>query len=230
MNIIAKVGKILAFRPYMFFEYIGKSLLFSFNYLVWKVIPRRWLEIGDNPHIACLWCFRAEKPWARIEVGHDFTAYKQCRITAWGRGRIKIGDCCSLGSRTTIDARESIKIGDHVLVSWDVSMSDFEGHPIDHTERAREMDYSKAMLWPQFKKGSSRRVDYEPAFRSKPIIIEDDVWICARAMILKGVRIGRGSIIAAGAVVSRDVPPYSVAAGNPARVVKRLDGSRDAGP
>lgn len=54
----------------------------------------------------------------------------------------------------------------------------------------------------------------------KDVIIEDDVWIGARAVILKGVRVGRGSIIAAGAVVVRDVPPYAIVAGVPASVVK----------
>lgn len=54
----------------------------------------------------------------------------------------------------------------------------------------------------------------------RDVIIEDDVWVGARAIILKGVTIGRGSIVAAGAVVPRDVPPYAIVAGVPARVVK----------
>ncbi len=229
MNIAQKVGRTVATRPFMLLEYAGKSILFILSYLIWKVLPRSWLKIGGNPHIASLACFRAEKPWASIEVGDGFTAYKRCRISAWGRGRVRIGNGCSLGSHTTIDARESIEIGSHVLISWEVSMSDFEGHPIDPIERAREMDHSKAMLWPQFGVKSSGKLEpYEPKFDSKPIVIEDDVWICARAMILKGVRIGRGSIIAAGAVVARDVPPYSVAAGNPAKVVKTLEKRPDA--
>ena len=53
-----------------------------------------------------------------------------------------------------------------------------------------------------------------------PVRIEDDVWVGARVIILKGVTIGKGSIIAAGAVVSRDVPPYSIAGGVPAKVIK----------
>ena len=53
-----------------------------------------------------------------------------------------------------------------------------------------------------------------------PVIIEDDVWIGARAIILPGVIIGKGSVIGAGAVVAKSIPPYSVAVGNPARVVK----------
>lgn len=60
--------------------------------------------------------------------------------------------------------------------------------------------------------------------RDRPVVIEDDVWIGTRAIILPGVRVGRGCIIGAGAVLTRDVPPYSVVAGNPARVVrKRLE-------
>lgn len=58
----------------------------------------------------------------------------------------------------------------------------------------------------------------------RPVVIEDDVWIGARAIILPGVRIGQGAVIGAAAVVTKDVPPYSVAAGNPARVVKHRNG------
>ena len=56
----------------------------------------------------------------------------------------------------------------------------------------------------------------EPA----PVVIEDDVWIACRAIILKGVRIGKGAIVAAGAVVTKDVPPYTMVGGNPARVIR----------
>lgn len=56
----------------------------------------------------------------------------------------------------------------------------------------------------------------------KPIIIEDDVWITMNCMVMKGVRIGRGAVIAAGAVVTKDVPPYCVAGGVPAKVIRRI--------
>lgn len=63
---------------------------------------------------------------------------------------------------------------------------------------------------------------YEGFTQIRPVIIEDDVWIGARCIILPGVKIGKGSTIGAGSVVSKEVPPYSVVAGNPARVVKSL--------
>lgn len=55
---------------------------------------------------------------------------------------------------------------------------------------------------------------------ARPVVIEDDVWIGRRALILPGVRIGQGAIVAAGAIVTKDVPPYAVVAGNPARIIK----------
>jgi len=59
----------------------------------------------------------------------------------------------------------------------------------------------------------------------KPVVIEDDVWIGCRAIILPGVTIGKGSIIGAGAVVTKDVPPYSIVGGNPARVIRSRETS-----
>jgi acetyltransferase-like isoleucine patch superfamily enzyme len=58
---------------------------------------------------------------------------------------------------------------------------------------------------------------------SQPVVIEDDVWIGAKASIMPGVTIGRGSVVGTAAVVTKDVPPFSVVAGVPARIVKTLD-------
>jgi maltose O-acetyltransferase len=64
----------------------------------------------------------------------------------------------------------------------------------------------------------------------KPVIIEDDVWLGERVIILPGVTIGKGSIIGAGAVVAKNVPPYSIAVGNPALVVKKRSGMASQKP
>lgn len=58
---------------------------------------------------------------------------------------------------------------------------------------------------------------------AKPIVIGDNVWIGEYASVLKGVTIGTGAIVASHAVVTKDVPPYTIVAGNPARVVKELE-------
>ncbi|HGE70735.1 TPA: acyltransferase [Candidatus Poribacteria bacterium] len=63
-----------------------------------------------------------------------------------------------------------------------------------------------------------------------PVVVEDNAWVTAGAIILPGVRIGKGSVVAAGAVVTRDVPPNTVVAGNPARVIKLLVCNPENGP
>ena len=105
-----------------------------------------------------------------------------------------------------------IQIGDHCIISNHVHIYDHNSHPTDPQARLRMLEsgfYGELWDW----KNSE----------SKPIAIESNVWIGFNAVVLKGVRIGEGSIVAACAVVTRDVPPYSVVAGNPARVVKSLE-------
>jgi acetyltransferase-like isoleucine patch superfamily enzyme len=68
---------------------------------------------------------------------------------------------------------------------------------------------------------ASLRID-EQGVSTLPVTIEDDVWIGANAVVLPGVTVGTHSVVAAGAVVSRDVPPYSLVAGVPAKVIKKL--------
>jgi len=68
---------------------------------------------------------------------------------------------------------------------------------------------------------TSRPMNTQGFVASSPIVIEDDVWIGAGVTVLPGVRIGRGSVIGAASVVTKDVPPWTVAAGNPARVVRQ---------
>ena len=53
-----------------------------------------------------------------------------------------------------------------------------------------------------------------------PVVIEDDVWVGARVIVLPGIRIGKGSVIGAGAIVTKDVPPFSICVGNPARIIR----------
>ncbi len=106
---------------------------------------------------------------------------------------ITIGEFSSLGDRTEIHCGGQVIIGDRVSLSWDVLVMESDYHTAGHGDA-----------------------------RPRPIIIEDDVWIGARSTILKGVRIGHSAIVGACAVVTKDVPPYSVVAGNPARIVKTL--------
>jgi acetyltransferase-like isoleucine patch superfamily enzyme len=67
---------------------------------------------------------------------------------------------------------------------------------------------------------------YQQKILTAPIVIEDDCWIAANVVLTAGITIGKHSVVAAGAIVTRDIPPYSVAVGNPARIIKRYDSDR----
>lgn len=113
---------------------------------------------------------------------------------------ITIGDDCGF-TGTTLVAAERIQIGNRVQVGANSTIVDTDFHPL--TPEARACDFL--------------------AGAHAPIVIEDDVFIGMQSLILKGVTIGRGSVVGAGSVVTRYVPPGVVVAGNPATVVKRLE-------
>lgn len=121
--------------------------------------------------------------------------------------RIIVGRNCDLNG-IAITAYKSVSIGDYVQIGAGGLISDTDLHPLD--ARLRRMQLS----------GGKYPIE---AVAKADIVIEDDVWIGYGVIILKGVRIGRGSIIGAGSVVTGNIPPSSVAAGNPATVVRKLD-------
>jgi acetyltransferase-like isoleucine patch superfamily enzyme len=123
-------------------------------------------------------------------------------LSATRGGAIDIGRMCYVGDGSRIRANQSVTLGDYVLISHLV-----------------EIDDSEAEL--------CGRADNQTS-QSTSIKIEDDAWICLKATILKGVTIGRGAIVAAGAVVSEDVPPMTIVAGNPARIVGKVPGALPA--
>ena len=106
---------------------------------------------------------------------------------------IDIGEFTSIGDRTQIHCGKRVTVGNHVLIAWDVNIIEYEYH-------------APGGGYP------------EP----RTITIEDEVWIGAKSIILNGVTIGKGAIIGAGSVVTKDVHPYTFAAGNPAREIKRV--------
>lgn len=128
------------------------------------------------------------------EIGVSCIIEKGCSI---GRN-VSLGNYTSVGIRCSVQAET--KIGDHVMMGPECLI-----YTINH----------------RFNKEKLR---FEGYTEREPVIIEDRVWLGARCIILPGVTIGKGATIGAGAVVTKDVPAYAVAAGNPARIVKnKLD-------
>lgn len=135
----------------------------------------------------------------RISVGPH--SYIRGRLLTYGHGgRIKIGEWCYVGARTEIWSMDSIVIGDRVLIAHDVNIHDGTAHSRDRVERSAHFRHIA-------EKGHPSNVQDLPGVSSAPVIIEDDVWISFGVIILKDVRIGSGSIITAGSIVTRDVPP-----------------------
>lgn len=129
-------------------------------------------------------------------------------------GRIRIGEWVYIGPGSTIwsASNAGVTIGNRVAISMNVHIHDTDSHPIDATKR---FEQNKEILTT----GHPTEIDQIP---SSPIIIEDDVWIGLNAVVLKGVTLGKGSIVSAMSVVTRSVPPFTVVAGNPARVIKTI--------
>ena len=123
-------------------------------------------------------------------------------------GRVEVGDDSILVGAVLMCA-ELIQIGRRVTVSYHVTIADCDFHPMDPELRKQDAVANSPYG------DKSRR----PPIQTRPVTIEDDVWIGIGALILKGVRIGRGARIKAGAVVTSDVPPGASVEGNPARVV-----------
>jgi acetyltransferase-like isoleucine patch superfamily enzyme len=126
-------------------------------------------------------------------------------------GEIQVGSWCYVGEGTRIWSAVSIVIGDRVLISHCANIFDNLTHPLGAKDRHQQV---KQIL----NAGHPRHISLEES----PVRICDDAWIGANAIVLRGVSIGEGGVVAAGAVVTKDVPPFSVVAGNPAVVIKEL--------
>jgi acetyltransferase-like isoleucine patch superfamily enzyme len=129
-------------------------------------------------------------------------------------GKISIGQDCYLGDGSRIWSGESVEIGSRVFISHNVNIHDNNAHSIDPQLRYKHFLEIMSTGHPR---------ENTVGIVSQPIIIEDDVWIGFNSIILKGVKIGRGAIVAAGSVVTKDVPEFSIVAGNPAKVVKNIE-------
>lgn len=135
---------------------------------------------------------------ACIRVGEH--TYIRGRLFTYAHGgEITIGDWCYVGTRSEIWSMNSIRIGNRVLISHDVNIHDGTAHSLDPDER--HAHFRQIM-----ESGHPKHAEDLPGVRSSPIVIEDDVWISFGVIILQGVRIGKGSVIAAGSIVTHDVP------------------------
>ena len=145
-----------------------------------------------------------------IRIGANSHVAGELFVFAHG-GSIQIGDWCFIGPGTRLWSSCSLIVGNRVLISHNCNVMDSLTHPLDATSRHLQF---RAILGG----GHPRSID----LGEKPVLIDDDAWIGAGATILRGVTVGKAAVVGAGSVVTRNVAPYTVVAGNPARVVRHL--------
>jgi acetyltransferase-like isoleucine patch superfamily enzyme len=152
-------------------------------------------------------------PGSTISIGERVSIYSKARLhvnagsfpstlsTRDAAATISIGDDSALAS-TVLNARADITIGERVMIGPDCRIYAGKIHTTDEIDR--------------------RYLPPDPRDEKNSIVVEDDVFIGAWVMVMAGVTIGRGSVIGAHSVVTRDIPPFSVAAGSPARVIRTI--------
>lgn len=148
-----------------------------------------------------------------IEIGKNFITGYGCRIEAHPviatkEKILKIGDNVQINDYVHIACSDTIRIGNHVLIASKVFITDLNHGNYSNDELSHDHPESNPC---------------ERKLIARPVHIEDKVWIGESVSILPGVRIGRGSVIGSLSLVNKDIPPYSIAAGIPAKVIKKYN-------
>lgn len=173
------------------------------------------VELQEQAHLETTYSFflfRSRAPKA-VSIGRAATVYLGTMFDVGTHGRVRIGQYALVhGAWIICDAE--VEIGDYTLISWNVVLMDTRRLPLD--PKARRHALERAPTSP------GRRLPGQ--VQAEPIRIERNVWIGFDCCVLPGVTIGEGSIVGARSVVTESVPPYSLAVGNPARVIRQIQG------
>lgn len=184
------------------------SLIKTFFYCIKERIPFNSTWRIDGGIIIVQPRFYQKKGYLRI--GDYFHAQSNIRDNTFGiiqkvliryqpGATITIGDYTGI-SGGTISASNNITIGNHVMIGSGTVICDSDSHPIKIKDR-----------------------DAPSKTQNAPIIIDDYVFIGARSIILKGVHIGKGTVVGAGSIVTKDIPANVIAAGNPCKIIKQIE-------
>lgn len=186
-------SKLNSFRKYML---IGDSyMLTNFNLVTMNpALEKVYVVVGDDTMVDCNIIFESES------------------------GTVVIGNRSFIG-QSNIICKSKIEFGDNVFVAWGCWFYDHDSHSLDYRERSNDISQQLAdyRLSKEFIKNKNWTT-----VKSSPIKICSNSWIGMNCHILKGVTIGEGAVVGAGSVVTKDVQPWTVVAGNPASVIKKI--------
>ncbi len=186
-------------RPY----FIKKMWFDLLNFYLRRFLEPHLESLGKNPYVVKPW--HVELFGGPIRIGDHITLLaasdKKTRLTVWSDRPVKkgisIGDHVLVSPGVRISAAREVTISDNCMIAGNAYITDSDWHGI----------YDRSL----------------PPATAHPVRLEPNVWVGDSAIICKGVTIGENSIIGAGSVVSSDIPAGTIAAGNPAKVVKKLD-------
>lgn len=185
-------------RPY----FVKRVYLDIQRWYTRRFLQPQFAALGKHPTFIKPWHIEIFGP--RIEMGDCGTIFAipdaRVRLAVWpavkGKGRIRIGEYCMLCPGVRIASAAEVVIEDSCMIASHAYITDCDWHDV----------YDRVSIG-----------------KSEPVRIESNVWIGDSAIICKGVRLGANSVVGAGAVVVDDIPANTIAAGNPARVVRHLD-------
>jgi acetyltransferase-like isoleucine patch superfamily enzyme len=176
------------------------------------IVPEN-VEVDDSAFIETTFSFLLFRSRldAGVRYGRGASSYLGTMFDVGPRGRVTLGDYALVhGARIICDSR--VVIGDYAMISWNVVLMDTYRVPLTIPERRRELELVS---------GRTLRLP-EANMPGQPIHIGRNVWIGFDACVLPGVTIGEGSIVGARSVVTENVPPFTVVAGNPARIIREI--------
>ena len=182
----------------------------SDSYRAWQQFDRYTtiahdVQLGPNA-----WCFNGKENRTHITLHNKVMCRGLLRVENFGAGHIVIHPNVYIGDDSLFSCSNRIEIGSYTLIAHSVHIFDNDTHPVDWKMR---FDDWKAIMEAQ--------PHVKPQIASAPIIIGQHVWIGFNTIIMKGVTIGEKSIVAAGSVVTKDVPANTLVAGNPARIIRK---------
>lgn len=173
-----------------------------------RVLPGA-VNIGSGTKVTLATLSAREPNGCSLSIG-SYSNIEASLVLERSSARISIGSRTHLGGGTLLAAASSIEIGDDVLIAFEAIVMDHNSHSLKFRERQHDV-----RDWLQGTKDWS-------TVATATVKISNKAWIGMRAVVLKGVTIGEGAVVGAGSIVTSDVPPWTIVAGNPARIIRPL--------
>jgi glycosyltransferase involved in cell wall biosynthesis/serine acetyltransferase/ubiquinone/menaquinone biosynthesis C-methylase UbiE len=220
-RLISKTRNYLIFRLNSFLLGIKNTLHRSNLHSGVDLSGRRFLSAGMGTRLESINIdvrLNAENR-VYVQVG-EYSHIAGTFVFERGVGKVTIGNKTSIGGGTTLicTQEDGIKIGDHVMLSWGCTIMDSDAHSLDPSIRANDAYDWKVGL-------DNNRIgafkDWSQV-KSASISIEDNAWLGFEVAVMKGVTIGKGAVVGSRSVVTKNIPPYCIYAGNPAKFIKHV--------